>query len=371
MTAELVLPDYRRLGLNNLLPSVAARLDGREPVLDIPRARRYVVLLVDGLGWEQLHRFAADVPHLESLHRTRLTCAVPSTTATSLTTLGCGETPGRHGVVGYSFFEPMVGRVINALTWENGPKPVEDFRQVPTSFQRFAADGRPPAAVTLPRFAGSALTRLAFDGTLLYPRPDENDVENTVAALEKALVRHEVVYCYERMLDHIGHGHGVGSWQWFEQLAAVDDLVAAASHLAGEDICLLVTGDHGMINVAPDERVVVEDEPGLGGYRHIGGEVRLRQLYTDEPRRLQRAYRDFLGERATVLTKDEAFEAGWFGPVVTPKSSARIGDVLVAMHGTWALMTTQTPGEFGLVGMHGSLTPEEMYVPLLSIGGRG
>ncbi len=65
-----------------------------------------------------------------------------------------------------------------------------------------------------------------------------------------------------------------------------------------------------------------------------------------------------------MLTRDEAVAEGWFG--TTPGSNAaRFGDVLVAMRGTWALLSRDFPQEFGLVGMHGSLTPEEAAVPLM------
>lgn len=365
-----MLPDYHGNSLNNLIPSLLARLDGGTPAIKVPSAARYVVVLVDGLGSEQLDRFADHTEHLVAMRRQRLTCGVPSTTATSLTSLGCGVTPGLHGVTGYTFYEEGCDAVVNALTWEGGPEDIESFRQVPTQFRRMRAGGRSGATVTLGRFDGSALTQLAFSGAESYPREDEDEVERTVDLVSESLERHEIVYCYERLLDHRGHGYGVGSWQWLDQLGAVDDLVSGLVSLASEDVCVLVTGDHGMVNVPADHRLTIEEVPALDGFHHVGGEGRFRQLYTDDPRRLAWAWRSVLGERAEVLVKDEAIEAGWFGEVVTDPTRARIGDVVVAMNADWALMSTTFPGEFGLVGMHGSLTPEEMYVPLLQAGGR-
>ena len=69
--------------------------------------------------------------------------------------------------------------------------------------------------------------------------------------------------------------------------------------------------------------------------------------------------------RAMVLTRSEAIGRGWFGSVdsaVLP----RIGDVVVACHGDFAVMATDAfPYERRLVGMHGSLTPAEMLIPVL------
>lgn len=368
---EFLAPRYEDLALVNVLPSVTARLDGDDPVIAIPRASQYVVLLVDGLGWHQLVEYADHAETMAGLLRTapRITCSVPSTTATSLTSLGCGVPTGEHGVTGYTFYEPSVERVINALTWEGGPDDVAGFAQTPTLFQRLASGGRPSGAVTLGRFADSALTRLAFTGTTLFPVAAEGDPEGFTELVADALRAADVVYCYERMLDHIGHGTGVGSWQWLEQLATVDDLVARLIETLPPDVALLVTGDHGMINVPESSRVVAEDEPRLAGYTHLGGEPRFRHIHGEDPRALAWAWESVLGERAHVLRREEAIEAGWFGPRVSAMSAARIGDVVAAMTGDFAVMSRQTPGEFSLVGMHGSLTAAEMEVPLLLHGG--
>ncbi len=371
MPSDFTLPRYEDMALANLLPSVVARLEGHDPAIGLPVARQYVVLLVDGLGWHQLKRFADDAETLAALadDGARVTCSVPSTTATSLTTLGCGVPPGEHGVTGYTFYEPSVSRVINALTWEHGPDDVAGFAQTPTVFQRLASLGRPSAAVTLGRFADSALTRLAFTGTVLFPVAQESDPVGFVSLVNDALRTADVVYCYERMLDHVGHGHGVGSWQWLDQLAAVDDLVAHLVSSLPDDVCVIVTGDHGMINVPGDSRIVAEDEARLAGFSHLGGEPRFRHVHGEDPRALAWAWESVLGERAHVLRREEAIEAGWFGPRVSALSGARIGDVVVAMTADHAVMSRQTPGEFTLVGMHGSLTAAEMEVPLLVHGG--
>ena len=367
---DFLLPRYEGDCLTNLLPSVQDRLAGRAPVIDIPKAEKYVVVLVDGFGWHQIQRNLADCEFVAGLVGSgrRLTTAVPSTTATALSCLGCGTPPGRHGVVGYSFFGPSVGKIVNALTWENGPEDVEAFRQVPTRFQELGAVGCACAAVTLARFEGSALTRTAFSGTTQFSVTAEGEPEHVVQLVADALAEHDVVYCYERLLDHTGHGHGVASWQWLDRLGAVDDLIAALAELSSPEVCILVTGDHGMVDVPAEHRVVAEDE-GLTGGVLVGGEGRLRQLYCDDPATVAARWARHLGERAAVWRRQDAIDAGWFGPEVTATTADRIGDVLVAMRDDWAVMSTTFPGEFSIVGMHGSLTPEEMEVPLLILGG--
>lgn len=372
MHDDFVMPRYGDAALSSLLPSIEARIAGDTPVLDIPKASRYVVFLVDGLGWYPLE---AHADHADTLagrlsSATALTCSVPSTTATSLTSMGCGTPPGQHGVVGYTFLDPARDQLLNALSWEGGPEDVSSFRCHDTAFQRLASAGTPTGAVSLARFASSALTQLAFEGTEHLGVTREGDSEHFIDLVRQSLTENHVVYCYERMLDHDGHGHGVGSWQWLERLVQVDEVVAELAAQLPPDTCLLVTGDHGMVNVPDDRKIVAEDEAALRGCRHIGGEARFRQLYCEKPARVAAAWSEFLGERAHVVTRNQALDAGWFGPTVDRRVVPRIGDVLVAMRQDWGVMTTAFPGEFSLVGMHGSLTAEEMVVPLFSFDPR-
>lgn len=370
MSADFILPDYAGATLANLMPGIEARLLGGTPAFELPQARKYVVFLVDGLGWHGLAEHADHAEFLAGLlpGALSLTCSVPSTTATSLTSLGCGSAPGRHGVVGYTFLDPATDAVLNALSWEGGPDDVSAFTRQRTVFERLTARGHGAAAVSLSRFADSALTRMAFGGTDHHGVEFESDPEHFVELLGRALAGSDVVYAYERLLDHHGHGHGVGSWQWLDELARIDDLVARMATALPEGVCLLVTGDHGMVNVPTAHKIVAEDHPELAGFRHIAGEGRFRQLYTDDAPGLANAWSRFLGERARVVLRDDALAAGWFGPDPDPAVVPRIGDVLVAMREDWAVMSTDFPGEFGLVGMHGSLSAAEMLVPLIAIG---
>ena len=76
-------------------------------------------------------------------------------------------------------------------------------------------------------------------------------------------------------------------------------------------------------------------------------------------------WRRVLGDRAQVVIGDDAVAADLFGPVDVSTRS-RFGDVLAITRGDWAIMSRATPKELTLVGMHGSLTPCEMRIPLLA-----
>ena len=178
--------------------------------------------------------------------------------------------------------------------------------------------------------------------------------------------RRSLVYAYERELDHTGHVEGCGSRQWLTHLSRIDAMVERLRDELPDDVVLIVTGDHGMVDVPRQNQILAEDEPELmAGVDALAGEGRFRQLYVDRdhPSAVAARWAERLGELAWVRTRDEAIDEGWFGPV-DPELRERWGHVLVALRTDWAVMTRQFPRELSLVGMHGSLTAAEMTVPL-------
>ncbi|HEU4948934.1 MAG TPA: nucleotide pyrophosphatase/phosphodiesterase family protein [Kribbella sp.] len=365
-----VLPAYGGGSLADVLPSVAAALGvpGDTNLLDLPPAPRYAVLLLDGLGWNLLLRNADVAPYLSSLVPTgrRLTAGVPSTTATSLTSLGTGLPPGAHGIVGYTSIVPETGALLNALAWD---APVDPRRWQPhrTVFERVAAAGVATRNVSKARFDNSGLTAAAFRGTA---HRGADTVEDRLDATRFASREGQssLVYVYDSQLDYTGHGQGSESWQWRKELAAADLFASRVRSALPREAVLLVVADHGMVDVAPKNRIDLDAEPELtAGLRLIGGESRFRHLYCADGAAVDvlATYRARLGDRALVLSRDEAVARGWFGPVDS-RVVPRLGDVIVASLGAVALVAGRRfAQEADLIGLHGSLTEDEMAIPLL------
>lgn len=365
----MVLPAYGRGALSDVLPALAARLGvpEAEPALELPDGERFVLLMVDGFGADLLTAATEQAPFLSSLQPTGrvITAGTPSTTVTSLTSLGTGLPPGQHGMAGYSF--RLGGRdVLNALLWDTSV-PAERVQCRPTWFARAQMAGVNVTSVSPARFEGSGLTRAALRGPDFVGIVDESDVETWTAAVVTAALQGErsLVYAYQRELDHVGHGYGVASAQWSATLLELDERAARLRAALPEDVRLIITADHGMIDVPGRNFVILEDEPALtADLTAFAGEGRLRHLHTEQPRAVAARWADRMGDHAWVRTRAEAIEEGWFGPV-DDRVRDRFGDVLVAMRTDWAVMSRTLPRELDIIGMHGSLTPVEMRVPLL------
>jgi type I phosphodiesterase/nucleotide pyrophosphatase len=342
-------------------------VDGWSNTLDLPIASSYVVLLVDGLGWNLLRRHRSVAPYLSGLadHGRTITSGVPSTTATSLTSLGTGLPPGAHGVVGFTSRIPGTNRLLDALRWDGRVDPLE-WQPHATAFERAARAGVAVSVVSKRMFADSGLTRAGQRGAV-YLGADLAG-ERVATTVRAARVSGSLTYVYDGDLDSTGHRHGCGSAAWRYQLATVDALAQTLRAALPAESALVVVADHGMVDVAMDRRVDIDLEPELRrGVSLMGGEARFRHLYC-EPGVVDQVvsrWRDRLGSGAVVVTRDSGIDAGWFG-VVDALVRPRLGDVLVASVGDVAVVSSERFGyEATLVGLHGSITAEEMLVPLL------
>jgi hypothetical protein len=370
---EMIVPAYQSTTLGELMPSIGAHLavpGYSEDSFRLPQSSRYVVVLIDGLGWNLLRRAVVAAPFFRSLLGGALpiTSAVPSTTVTSLGSLGTGQPPGQHGLVGYTSRVPSTGEILNGLTWESDLVPTI-YQSKPTFFERASESDVFVTSVALARFQGTGLTEAALRGAAFVPFSDESAEDLRIALIVDAALRGDraVVYAYERELDHYGHVHGCNSVDWLQQLGRIDAMCARLRAALPSQVTLIITGDHGMVDIPSDQRIVAEDDPALmAGVSALAGEARFRQLYVDQelPYRVADRWRARLGELAWVRTRDEAIDEGWFA-TIDDQLRERWGHVLVALRGDWAVMTSAFPREYTLIGMHGSLTPAEMLVPLL------
>ncbi|GAA1475765.1 alkaline phosphatase family protein [Nocardioides aestuarii] len=371
--AGFVEPAYASHSLADVVPAVAAALGHpiqpplEEARLRLPDAASYVVFLVDGLGAQLLRRHAHAAPFLsELMDDSRLgTAGVPSTTATSLTSLGTGLPPGSHGLVGFTSRVPGTDRLLNALQWDKRVDPLE-WQPHPTAFTRLAREGVTVTSVNKREFRDTGLTVASQRGAD-YVGADRVG-ERIAGVVAAARQRPSLTYVYDGDLDWTGHRFGVASSAWLQQLSMVDAEAEQLRDALPPATRLVVVADHGMVDSPAESRIDVDDHPELtDGVALLGGEARFRHLYVargavDD---VVAAWRSTLAGRAEVLTRDEAIGRGWFGPV-DPGVRPRLGDVVVACTGDTAVLSTSVfPYEATLVGLHGSLTPAEMLIPVV------
>ncbi len=338
-------------------------------------ADRAVVVLVDGLGYEQLVRRSGHAPfvraHLDPA--VRLDCGFPSTTATSMGSFGTGTPPGVHGLVGYEVLDPDTDRVFNELSWENGPDPIR-WQPTTTVLQEVVLDGVEVTRIGPGFFDGSGLTNAALRGGRFRAAASLADRVSAAVDAVRASPR-ALVYLYWGDLDKVGHVNGPGSWEWVDELESIDRHLSSLAAQVPAGTAIHVTADHGMLDVPFGQRIdlAVEREL-LTGVRHVGGEPRGTQLYLSagaSAADVVARWQERLGDRAWVGTRDELVRDGWFG-TVRPEVLERIGDVTVVMLDDSAVVDSvrMRPELLRLRGLHGSVSDEERAVPLVTVPAR-
>lgn len=366
-----------RLSLAAVLPSSVDALFGVENPLGLRQVERMVVVVVDGLGAASLRARGGHARFLAPLLTKPATIdsGFPTTTAAALATLCTGTTPGTHGLVGYRVLDSASDRMVNQLNgWDDRLDPAT-WQRSETVFERAGRMGVRTYAIGQPRYSDSGFTHAVLRGAEYVPG---KKVADRFGAAHDILRRPgpSLTYLYVSELDTIAHASGWESPAWTAELEALDGHLVALTAALGRSDGVLVTADHGVIDVPQTGHVLFDTVPELvDRVEYVGGEPRCLQLYladssAEAADRLAAVWREVEGERAWVATRAEAIEAGWFGSDVSQDVLPRIGDVLVAARRRIAYYDSRDPLLAGrnMIGQHGSLTQEETRVPLIRLG---
>lgn len=346
-----------------LLDAPPSLLDAPPSLLDagVLDSSAVVMLVLDGLGWNQLLERAGLAPTLMSMNRRCATTVAPSTTATALTSLVTGTPPGRHGIVGYRI--NVDGEVLNTLRWTT-PNGDARKRIIPGEFQPEAAFcGQRPVVVQNAEFKSSGFTmaHLADVRHRGWPTMPAIAVEirQAVAAGEP------FVYAYYDGIDKAAHLRGFGEF-YDAELIACDRLVADLMMALPRGTAIVLTADHGLVDCRGGATALAPEV--TAHTRSLSGEARFRWLHAEPGRQadLFAAAAAAHCDRAWVHTAEEMIDAGWFGPEVSDAARARLGDVALVAKDRWYFTDPSDNPRIELIGRHGSLTPDEMLIPVLT-----
>ena len=367
MSFSLPADPPRARSLTRVVPEMSAALTGDSEWF--APARSAIVWVLDGLGAHSLSaraghaRFLAEARSKRDVART----VFPSTTAAALTSLLTGAQPGEHGIVGYRARVPGTDDVVNQLRgWDTDDLPLAFQRATPLS----AALGRPFFAVSREEYQSTGFT-VATLGDAEFHAADDLEDRVRIAADLAAGHPGSLVYLYAPDLDAVGHKRGWESDEWIAVLEHVDAAARTLAAAVDRGTGVVVTSDHGMIDVPRHRHVLLEEGPLLEGVRLIGGEPRMLHLYA-EPGQADAVldrWREAEASRSWVVSRTELEASGLMGDVA-PEVRERIGDVVVAARSGIAYyddrLADKAPQK--MVGQHGSLTDEERVVPLIRLG---
>jgi hypothetical protein len=384
----LIYPDYNGGSIANLMASLGHGLGGTEngyPLLEgvdlsgLTRARKVLLLVIDGLGYryllEQAPRFTLFRHCVASI-----TSVCPSTTASAIPTFLTGFPPQQHGLTGWFTYFPELGNVLAILPYRSrlGYMPIADAVLSPRSLAGVGSlFSRLPVTshIIMPdRIAHSSFNRAFCQGARIWPYSGLSGLSQGILRVVAEGEERSFVYAYWPEFDALAHEHGVASRQVADHLQEIDRCIQQLlAELRGTDTLVLITADHGFVDTRADTTVRLSDHPLLAEtlMTPLCGEPRLAYCYVhpNRTKQFERYVAEHLSDQAELFPSTQLLEEGWFG-LGNPHARLRdrIGHYALVMKGDFKI-TGELPGEAPLqhIGVHGGLSPEEMYVPLILV----
>ena len=354
-------PSYDGLGLVNLIGEIETRLGGDSPAtrLDtrlagsIPDASTIVLVLFDGLGVAQLTHPSAGA--LKASHAGTLQAGFPTTTSASLATVATGMTPSQHGVIAHLAWMPEHAKVVNTLKWVDlTGTPVEhDFGSLlprPNLWERLRQAGVEPITVQPGDFRTSPLTQVLYRGARFEEIWSLEEIVE--ATIQLAREPRRLIFTYVPQVDFAGHVFGLSSPEFSEALEIAGQIWSRLAARLPDDVALLGTADHGLIDFPQDRKHLLRGSE-IDGIR-FAGDTRGVHLWCDEER----------ANRLAELTGGTVVDPGpLFGPQPSAEAASRSGRYLLVPPSDVALLP---PGfDKRLRAYHGGLDQREIDIPLL------
>jgi hypothetical protein len=386
MHEPITFPDYHGSSIANLMQTLASVRGGdvglypplkgldTQPLAD---ARNVVMLVIDGLGYEFLrqHPSSCLYQHLHS----KITAVAPPTTTASVSTYLTGLAPQQHGLTGWFTYLRELGSVVTILPWvgrAGGPQLGEAGRAATEILNLHSFFDRLPVDTysIIPEFLQkSEFNRMVSGQASLVPYGSYQQCFHEVARLCRSN-RRKYVYAYWAGFDALAHGFGVGSQQVASHFLELDQaLEKLIEQLAGSETALLVSADHGFVDAPPEKRIYLSDHPDLKACLQVPlcGEPRLAYCYVIQERRAQ--FEDYvklnLSGTAQLYASQILVEENLYGlGEAHPELANRTGDYTLVMKDNYVIIDC-LPGDTTpqLVGYHGGLSSQEIYVPLILV----
>ena len=355
--------------LGDVLISALSSVLGESNPLNLSKKRSVCVILIDGLGSHNLKSSGAHAGFLNSRTSLPASCYFPATTATSIVSFSTGVPPWENRFIGYQIFERKTQTKRNLLTgWESSRSAFE-FQTIQTISEKAIENSVEfhtvaPAAYQDSGFTAATMRGSEFHGT--------KSLAERFEITKKLLAdpKQKLVYLYIPELDQLAHAKGWQSQSWLSKLEDVDGEISGIALNLNKNSALLVTADHGVIDVTQANHLYIDQHIEKDELLDVGGDTRALYLYLSDPSETSKQVEKLqlaLGESCYVIKPEALIEAGYWSQGMDRDS---VPDILILAKKEFALYHRDFAKKKSLemIGHHGSITQQEMGIPLISIG---
>ena len=364
--------------------------------------RRYdkvIFFFLDAFGWRFFEQFANRHPLLQSVIQqgqvAKLTSQFPSTTAAHATAIHSGLPVGQSGVFEWQYYEPQLDAMIAPLLFsfagskhrdtlaDSGIRPAELY-PAQTLYNQLQQHNVRSFLFQYKGYTPSTYSDYLFRGSTVIPYSTLPEALVNMRLMVERQPGPAYFFLYYGDMDSLCHEYGPQSPQVEAQneamLTALERFFVAK--LAGKlaDTLLVITADHGQVEVDPQTTVYLNLDPAFRGVERFlktnrrgkilapAGSARDFFLYIHDE--LLDEAQAFLSERlagkAEVWRVAQLLDEGYFGPPPFAANLAgRVGNLVIlpyAGESVWWYVKDSFEQEF--YGHHGGLTRAEMEIPL-------
>jgi hypothetical protein len=355
--------------LSDAYLSAYLALSSSDNPLKLAPKKSYLVILVDGLGTANIKSAAAHAGFLNQklMSAKSLFSGFPATTTSSLTSLATGVANGSHAVLGHRVYDRAKSQNINFLNDLGLELDPREYQDLETISEMAATKSVTVSTIGPAEYDSSGFTMATMPNSNYIPALS---FEDRFSAARKAVaVPNSLTYLYFPELDQLAHRFGSRSNQWLNALEELDAELVKFARSIPSTAGVVLTADHGVIDVAMDRHIYLDEYECFNDLEQIAGDPRVGFLYfqegTDLDSKLEEIAEAIRGI-CDVVTVSELITAGWLDNlseqakrvapdlVLLPKSDR------VAYHRGFAKARSLL-----MIGQHGGITQAEWEVPII------
>ena len=182
------------------------------------------------------------------------------------------------------------------------------------------------------------------------------------------------IHAYWPYFDGYSHEYGIDSKRTekhFKELAKRLEIFIKS--IKGTNTTLIITADHGLIDTKKEKVIFIDDHPKLIECLTLPlcGETRFAYCYVrpSKTKQFENYIKTRLSKYCEVYKSEELINKGLFGLYKhNEKLHDRVGDYILVLKDNY-ILREEVMGEKRsfLIGNHGGLSKDELYVPLIVV----
>ena len=356
--------------LGDVLISSLASIQGKPNALNLKPMQSICVLLVDGLGTHNLKSAAGHARYLNSLNQQKASCFFPSTTSTSLSSFATGLEPAQTGFIAYQIFDRKSGEAMNLLSGWTDQESAKSFQPKPTVSEMALDAGFEFHVCSQTIYEHSGLTAATMRGATFHSGATISERFTLASQLLQAKEQ-KIIYLYVPELDQIAHAYGVTSNRWLEAVEELDSLVSQFSSNLRDKRGLIITADHGVLDVPYERHFYFDEIIPEDAVHFIGGDTRGLTVYLRDQTRTEywiERLTATLSNSCYVFRPEDLVANGYLSslgerPEIVPDIWIVAKSEIALFHRTFARKRSLSN-----IGHHGGFTDQELSIPLIKIG---